>query len=81
MVKNGQTYYKNLAVFTPQDFYSMFGHFSTLFMKGLMFQIPSDWDLTPRFLMLRLNFFFTKLSKFDIYYKSFFTGLIDIVED
>ena len=30
MLKNGQTYFKNLAVFTPQDFKSMFGHFSTL---------------------------------------------------
>ena len=36
MLKNGQTYFKNLAVFTPQDFYSMFGHFSTLCNKGLM---------------------------------------------
>ena len=35
MLKNGQTYFKNLAVFTPQDFQSMFGHFSTLGMKGL----------------------------------------------
>ena len=30
MLKNGQTYFKNLAVFTPQDFKIMFGHFSTL---------------------------------------------------
>ena len=30
MLKNGQTYFKNIAVFTPQDFESMFGHFSTL---------------------------------------------------
>ena len=36
MLKNGQTYFKNLAVFTPQDFKSMFGHFSTLCNKGLM---------------------------------------------
>ena len=35
MLKNGQTYFKNLAVFTPQDFKSMFGHFSTLCNKGL----------------------------------------------
>ena len=27
---------KNLAVFTPQDFKSMFGHFSTLSMKRLV---------------------------------------------
>ena len=31
----GQTYFKNLAVFTSQDFKSIFGHFTTLFMKGL----------------------------------------------
>ena len=35
MLKNGQTYFKNLAVFTPQDFSSMLGHFSTLCNKGL----------------------------------------------
>ena len=29
MLKNGQTYFKNLVVFTPQDFKSMFGHLST----------------------------------------------------
>ena len=29
-VQNGQTYHvRNLAVFTPQDFESIFGHFST----------------------------------------------------
>ena len=33
MLKNGQTYFKNLAVFIPQDFLSMFDHFSTLDMK------------------------------------------------
>ena len=35
MLKNSQTYFENLAVFTPQDFQSMFGHFSTLCMKML----------------------------------------------
>ena len=35
MLKNGQTHDKNLAVFIPQDIKSMFGHFSTLYMKGL----------------------------------------------
>ena len=35
MLKNGQTYFKNLAVWTPQDFESMFGHFSTLWNEGL----------------------------------------------
>ena len=28
--KNGSTNFKNLAVWTPQDFNSMLGHFSTL---------------------------------------------------
>ena len=35
IMKNGQTYFRNLAVFTPQDFYSMFDRFSTLCIKGL----------------------------------------------
>ena len=30
---NGRIYFKNLAVLTPQDFKSMFGHFTTLCMK------------------------------------------------
>ena len=36
MLWNGQTYFKNPAVFTPQDFQSMFGHFTTLCMTGLI---------------------------------------------
>ena len=45
VLKNGQTYFKNLAVWTPQDFQSMFGHFSTLWNKGLikrLFQFLRD---------------------------------------
>ena len=34
-VETGQTYSKTLAVSTPKDFQNMFGHFSTLYMKGL----------------------------------------------
>ena len=34
MFKNGQTYFKNHAVFTPQHFQSIFDHLST-YMKGL----------------------------------------------
>ena len=34
MLKNSQTYFKNYAVFKPQDFKSLFGYFSTLYMKG-----------------------------------------------
>ena len=36
MLQNGQTHFKNLAVFTPQDFYSMCGHFTTFYMKRLI---------------------------------------------
>ena len=32
--QNGQTYFENLTVWIPQDFWSMFGHFTT-WMKGL----------------------------------------------
>ena len=35
MFKNCQTYFENLGVFMPQDFKSMFDHFSTLCMKVL----------------------------------------------
>ena len=34
MLNNGQIYFKILAMWTPQDFWSMSGHFST-WMKGL----------------------------------------------
>ena len=35
ILKNGQTYFKNLAVLTPQNFSSKLGHFSTSYLKGL----------------------------------------------
>ena len=34
MLRNRQIHFKNLAVFTPQDFKSMFGHFLTLCIKS-----------------------------------------------
>ena len=34
-LKNGQTHFKNLSLWTTQNFQSMFGHFSTPRMKGL----------------------------------------------
>ena len=36
MLKDDQTYFKNLMVFTPLDFWSISDHFSTLCMKSLM---------------------------------------------
>ena len=35
MLKNGRTYFKSLVVWKPQDFKSMFGHFSTSCLKML----------------------------------------------
>ena len=35
MLKNGQMYFKILAVFILQDIYRMFGYFSILYMKQL----------------------------------------------
>ena len=35
ILKNGQKNYKNFSVFIPQDFKSLFGHFSTLGIKKL----------------------------------------------
>ena len=34
MLKNGQAYFKNLAVCKPQDFSIKFGHFSTSCIEG-----------------------------------------------
>ena len=36
LLKKDQTYFKNLAVITPQDFKGMFDHFSTLCIKGFI---------------------------------------------
>ena len=35
-MKNFHAYFENLAVWTMEDFKNMFGHFSTLYMKGLI---------------------------------------------
>ena len=35
-MKNDQTYFKNLRMLTPQDFQSMFDHFSPLYMKAIL---------------------------------------------
>ena len=40
-MENGQAYLKNLVEFPTQDFYSIFGHFSTLSMKGLKWNLQS----------------------------------------
>ena len=37
MLKNGQTYFKNLVMFTPQNF-QKFDQFSKLYMEGLTIQ-------------------------------------------
>ena len=55
MLKNGRTYCKNFAVLTPQDFKSIFNHFSILYMKGLtvglinIFLSHADSDLKKIF--------------------------------
>ena len=36
ILKNGQIQFLDLAMLTPQNFKSMFGHFSTLCMKRLI---------------------------------------------
>ena len=36
MLKNAQMYFENLAVFTLQNFKSIFRHFSTLYIKSLV---------------------------------------------
>ena len=36
MLQNGQTYFKDLAMWAPQDFWSMFDHFAILWKKGLI---------------------------------------------
>ena len=36
ILKNGQSYFENFAMFTVQDFKSMFGHFLTFCLRGLI---------------------------------------------
>ena len=43
-----------MAVWTPQDFYSMFGHFKTLFMKGLKIWRKPRYICESGFSLLRL---------------------------
>ena len=43
--KNGQTYFKNLAVFTPQNLLSMFGHFSKFCMRRLIWVPDISWEV------------------------------------
>ena len=50
ILKNGQTYLKNLAVWTPQGFWSMFGYFSTLWNKRLIIFKQTFLFATPSFL-------------------------------
>ena len=44
ILKNGQTYFKHLAVWTPQNFYIMCGHFSTKCMKRLNKNLRTYWE-------------------------------------
>ena len=43
MLKNGKTYFKNLAVFTPLNFKTMFGYFLTYCIKALDKVVPSRY--------------------------------------
>ena len=64
MLKNGQTYFKNFAVWTPQDFLSMCSHFST-WKKGLKY-LP-----TRKFF---LHTFVCKLWLSEIFIRRFFSS-------
>ena len=48
MLKNGQRYFKNLTVWTPQNFKGMFGRFSTLWMKGLNENLALEYSKNYR---------------------------------
>ena len=41
ILKNDQTYFKNLTLWTLEDFESMFGHFSTLSIKWIKVPLSS----------------------------------------
>ena len=56
MLKNGQTYFKNLAVWTRQDFYSMLGHFLTLYMKRGKFNVRAKWVTPTGVFIVNLEF-------------------------
>ena len=51
MLKKDQTYFKILAVWTPQDFKNKFGHFSTLWMEEL---ISNECLKFTKYLILKL---------------------------
>ena len=64
MLKNGQTCFKKLAVFTLQSFKSMFGHFSNFCMRGLKkvklnasynYKVISKYDNTLDIVIMQLT--------------------------
>ena len=63
MLQNGQTCFKNLAVFTPQDYQSMFGHFTTLCMQGLSRTVST----TNNFILFQLINVTNAVTTIEIY--------------
>ena len=59
ILKNGQTHFKNLAVWTSEDFKSIFGHFPSC-MEGLKSGYKAKrLDVVLMFLLLTFNIFHT----------------------
>ena len=64
MSKNVQTYFKNLAVWIPQDFWSMFSHFSTLYIKRSCKSWSCDYKFFVLFLIILIFFFLPVKNNF-----------------
>ena len=56
MLKYDQRYFKNLAVGTRQNFYSMLGQFLTLYMKRGKFNVRAKWVTPTGVFIVNLEF-------------------------
>ena len=77
MLKNGQTYFKNLAAFKPQD-YSIFGHFSTC-MKRLILKSDKNKLLTvvnKKESLFQNSVKYSIKFSFSIYFKLFMSSCL-----
>ena len=80
MLKIGQTYFKNLAGFTLQDFKSMFDHFSTLYMKGLFCSVYCiSFNFKVKIILLHINSFSSNHAKWSNTFKQFVGNSLTIL--
>ena len=67
ILKNDQTYFKNVVVFTPQDFQSIFGHFRSSHRrcsaKKVSLEISQNWQEKKKTLAQVFSSEFCEISK------------------